>query len=69
MGFRKGAEDLRGCESARHGVEYASNAVSWTLQGVGELPRMWNGFRSGKLLRGGGMGLTIGSNYLRRSNE
>ena len=32
-----GAEDLRGCESACHGVDYASDAVSWTLEGVGEL--------------------------------
>ncbi len=49
MGFKKGAEDLRECESACHGVECASNAVSWTLEGVGELRRMWIGFkRSGK---------------------
>ena len=36
--FRKCAEDLRGCGSATDGVEYASNAVIRTLEGVGELP-------------------------------
>ena len=41
----------------------------WTFEGVGELPRMWNSFRSGKCLRLGGMGHTIESNYLRRVKE
>ena len=48
MGFKKGAEDLRECESACHGVECASNAVLWTLEGVGELPsRSSEGFIEG----------------------
>ena len=51
-------------------MEHASNAVPWSVEGVGELPRMWNSFRrSGKCLRLGGMGLTIESNYLRRGKE
>ena len=49
--------DLRVCESTADGVESALNAAVTAYEGVGELQRMWEGFRrSGKYIRWDGIG-------------